>query len=470
VRGPICIIVLASVLLNAGTAMADEDKDLDLIPKAAQQPASSSPEAPRASASAHRLYLENAFSLSWLGDGLLVPSPPPKPARWQERLFVDLRDEWSLGSRVRLFYSGRLNFRAEDDLSDLDHENLVNDFREGYASWELLDRTYLDVGRINVKSGVAIGFNPTDFFKTRAVVEPLSADPAVLREDRLGALMLRAQHIWHGGSLVAAFAPGLYDPSPLYTDVHLPSFDPMLDRTNAHDRLLLKGSVDIGLDLNPEFIFYREGSQTRWGINVTQSIGQSVVAYVEWSGGRRSSLIDDALGYGRMTRTLPANGPSVLPEDSDRSFQNEVAIGGSYTTENKITLNLEYHFNQAGFSRRDWNDWFLAGRGSTDLSPSARELWFIRAYARDQQEPITQHSVFLRADWVDAFVPKLELTGFIDADSLDGSGTIQLAADYYLSNAWTVGGLVSANFGNRHSNFGSLPQAESLLLKVVRYL
>jgi len=55
----------------------------------------------------------------------------------------------------------------------------------GYASWEPLDRTYLDLGRINLKSGVALGFNPTDFFKTRAVVEPLSADPSVLREDRL---------------------------------------------------------------------------------------------------------------------------------------------------------------------------------------------------------------------------------------------------------------------------------------------
>ncbi len=68
----------------------------------------------------------------------------------------------------------------------------INDFREGYLSWEALDRTYLDAGRINLKSGVAVGFNPTDFFKTRAVVEPLSVDPTVLREDRLGTVMVSA--------------------------------------------------------------------------------------------------------------------------------------------------------------------------------------------------------------------------------------------------------------------------------------
>jgi hypothetical protein len=381
-----------------------------------------------------------------------------------------MRDEWSLGSRARLFYSGRLNLRAEEDFPNLGHQSLVNDFREGYASWEPIDRTYIDIGRINLKSGVALGFNPTDFFKTRAVVEPLSADPSAQREDRLGTLMLRAQHIGQAGSLTAAFAPGLYERSPIYTDVHLPSFDPMLDRTNARDRFLLKGSVDLGSNLSPEFLFYREDGQTHWAMNVAESIGQRVVAYAEWAGARRSSLIDEALRFGRLSGMLPANAPSVLPEDSNLGFQNELSIGASYATETKITFNLEYHLNQAGFSRRDWNDWFLAGRGSTESSPIARELWLIRAYALDQQEPVSQHSIFWRANWVDALIPKLEVTSFIDVDVHDGSGLVQLSADYYLSNAWTIGGLASANFGNSRSDFGSLPQAGSLLLKVVRYL
>ena len=38
-----------------------------------------------------------------------------------------------------------------------------------------------------------------------------------------------------------------------------------------------------------------------------------------------------------------------------------------------------------------------------------------------------------------------------------------------LAATWTVGAIVVGNFGGRHSDFGSLPQAASLLVKVARY-
>ena len=98
------------------------------------------------------------------------------------------------------------------------------------------------------------------------------------------------------------------------------------------------------------------------------------------------------------------------------------------------------------------------------------ELWYIRSYAQDQQVPMSQHSAFLRADWVDAFVPDLELTALANVDLLDGSGLVQATADYYLSRTWTIGGLASFTFGTRRSEFGSLPQAGSILLRLVRYL
>lgn len=63
----------------------------------------------------------------------------------------------------------------------------------------------------------------------------------------------------------------------------------------------------------------------------------------------------------------------------------------------------------------------------------------------------------------------MELTGFINTDLYDGSSLVQLGADYYLSNAWTIGALANANLGRTHSDFGSLPQAASILFKVARY-
>ena len=473
-RSAAVLLLSGGVLCNPARAGGADggppDTDLDLIPQdVPRQTGDHQTPAARPVGTGGRLYLENAFTVTSLRNQLAVPAPGPRPFDWQERLFLDVREEWRLAVPLTFTYSGRVNFRAEDDLNFPTHENLINDLREAYLGWQPWGSTYIDLGRINLKSGVALGYNPTDYFRTRAVVEPLSADPTVLREDRLGALMIRAQQILEDGSLTVAFAPALYQPSTLYTNTNLPSVDPMLDRTNARNRFLAKGSVNLGERFSPELLVYHEGNETRFGTNLAESFGQRWVGYLEWSGGRRASLIDDALRYGRDTRTLPVAAPSVIPESSHVSFQNELAIGASYTTQTRVTFNLEYHFNQAGFTQSDWRNWFASGQSHAAASPVAGELWYLRGYALDQQSPLSRHSIFLRADWVDAFIPKLELTGFVNADTYDGSGLLQVSADYYLSDHWTVGGLVSTNFGGARSDFGSLSQAASFMFKVARY-
>ncbi|HEV2678700.1 MAG TPA: hypothetical protein VGV37_29500 [Aliidongia sp.] len=465
----LCGLALLGLALGDAVALADENSDLDLIPQAAGQPQTPTVAVSPGGAPNQRLYLENALTGSGPRGGLPVPFPPPKPATWQERLFLDARKQWVLGDRVTLTLSDRLNLRAESNLDGPGHQNTINDFREGYVSWEALDRTYLDAGRINLKNGAAVGFNPTDFFKTRAVVDPLSVDPTVLREDRLGTVMGFGERIWQGGTLMVAVAPKLTNPTAVYKSTDLRSFDPSFDRTNAHARFMVKGSADLAEDFAPELLLYHEADRTSVGTNLTRSVSQDVVVYAEWAGGTRSSLVDEALRYGRQTGTLPMNASSAIPESSISGFQSELSVGGSYTTESKITFNLEYHFNQAGFSRRDWNNWFRAGSSPGARAAITRELWYLRSYAAEQQEPLSEHSVFLRADRVDAFVPNLEITGFINADLYDGSSLAQVTADYYLSNAWTVGGLVIADLGRAHSDFGSLPQTASVLFRLARY-
>ena len=93
----------------------------------------------------------------------------------------------------------------------------------------------------------------------------------------------------------------------------------------------------------------------------------------------------------------------------------------------------------------------------------------MRAYASDRQEPIQRHSVFLRADWVDAFVPKLELTGFVLADARDGSALWQAEANYARTDLWSFGVLAGGTTGGKRSNFGSLPRGGSLVVKATRY-
>jgi hypothetical protein len=465
------VLLLPVLAVLAAPAMADEDKDLELIPEGTRQapPPQRSADEPATKDARQTIYLEDAFTANSLRSNLLVPAPPPRPTNWQERLFFDARKEWALGGDVTLAYSGRLNLEAADETPFPTHQAIRHDFREGYVSWQAMPGTYLDLGRINLKNGAALGFNPTDFFKTRAVVQPLSADPSVLREDRLGTFMLRGQHIAEGATFDIAFAPKLYDPSRIYTSTNLPSFDPVLDRTNAHDRVLVKASVEIVDRVSPEFLVYHEGNRTRFGANITESVGQSTILYAEWAGGRRQSLIADALRYGVDTGTIPGNAPAVLPVDGHTRFQNDLSIGGSYTTEAKIVVNLEYHFHQAAFSDQDWRNWFATGQARAKIFPVTAALWFIRSYALDQQEPISTHSVFLRADWADAIVPHLELTGFATVDLHDGSSFAQASATYDLSNSWRIGALAATNLGRRRTDQGSLPQAASVIFKLARY-
>lgn len=466
--GMLALLLAASAPVGA-TDPPTEDKDLNLIPPPPEGPPADAP--PVASGALRRMSLEGAVTGSWLENDLLPAPPSPPQPRSEERALLDVRSEWHTRDHLRFTYSGRLNLRAEDGLGFPNHENLTHDLREAYLDWQPLDQLFLDVGRINLKSGVALGFNPTDFFKTRAVVEPLSVDPVVLREDRLGTLMLRAERLWRKGSLTAVYAPAVSSDSPIYTSFDLQSFNPMFDRTNAHARWLLKGVVDVGEGFSPELLAYESQGRVRFGANLAENVGQSVVAYLEWSGGRRGTVSDDALAFGQATGSLPAAAGHVLPGLGAVAFRNQVAAGASYTTAlPKITFNLELLYSEAGFTGADWDEWFRTGSALGASSPLTGALWYVRKYAADQQDLISRRFAFLRMDWVDAFVPKLEVSGFAETDLADGSTRLQLGADYYLSDRWTVGGLILIDAGGRHSDFGSLPQAGSVLLKVVRYL
>jgi len=355
---------------------------------------------------------------------------------------------------------------TEDDRAAFpSHRNLRDDFREGFVTWEPAPQRYLEAGRINLRNGVALGFNPTDFFKTRTQIDQASLDPSVIRQDRLGTVMVRGQTIWDGGSASIAFAPKLTSPARLQGGGLASGFDPHVDRTNGADRLLATLNFDLA-DLAPQALVYREGGTTRLGLNLTHPVGQSAIAYAEWAGGGEADLVSRAIAFGKRTGTLPEAAPSPLASDAAKTFRNDLSIGGSWTSESKITVNLEYHYHQAGFSHQDWRQFFAAGGSSRT---AANELWFVRGFAADQQEPATRHQAFLRADWTDAFTPGLELTGFAFVDLYDASTLAQLSASYAVSNAWTIAGYVSADLGGARTERGSLPTAASAIVQLVRY-
>ena len=333
-----------------------------------------------------------------------------------------------------------------------------NDFREGYVTWEAQPETYLEAGRINVRHGTAIGFNPTDFFKTRTEVDLASQDPSVIREDRLGVAMVQAQKIFAGGSIDFVAAPKIASPSAIPLGPP-PSFDPGFERTNAQNRFLLSGSYEVADGVAPELLAYHEDGRNRLGANVSRTIGQSIVAYAEWAGGREAGVTSRAISFGQETGALPSQ---VVDPDPGQHFTNDAALGASWTSGiDKLTLNLEYHYHQAGFSGSDWRHWFAETKSGIPNINGV--LWYVRGYAQDQMEPMTQQEVFLRADWTDAFVDDLELSAIAFVDAYDGSTMTQVSATYYLSDRWTVAALAGGSVGSTRTEWGSMAQQSSAI-------
>jgi hypothetical protein len=447
--------IAAALFLAFRLVHAQEDKDLALLPPTLGAPAESG------STATGKLYLEDVATLASQRSMLAVPLPAAPVENWENRTSLDGRNEFKLDDQLRFSVSDRVSVIEANDIDVPARQNIRNDFREAYLTWEPVAETYVEAGRINVRNGEALGFNPTDFFKARSSVELASLDPTVLRENRLGTVMIRGQSIFDGGSVGLVAAPRLTDATPIDTGLP-PSFDPQFGRTNGENRFLLSGRADVTQQFSPEIMLYRSDSETRLGANLSHGIGDAVMAYAEWSGGNEASLSQRAISFGRAVGTVPADAPAPMPPDGGRVWRDQLAAGASITSSAlELTVNLEYHLDQSGFTRTDWRNWFSGGPNTL--------LWYIRAYAADQQEPNSRQQLFLRADATNAFIRDLELSGFAILNPDDGSTLAQLAANYYLSGAWTLGVLASASLGSRHSEHGSVPQAGGAVLQLQRY-
>jgi hypothetical protein len=465
---------IIAVLVTLAPTPAFAGDDADLIPedvletKTEPAPAAAPTEAlPPPAPKLHvKAFAELAFSAWSPAQNVPVPYPSP-PSEWQARVSFDANVQWKARPELTLTLSDRLNVFAEHGQKFYSADTVKNDLREAALTWEPTRGYYLEGGRINVRNGVALGFNPTDFFKTRTLVGQASLDPSVIRQNRLGTLMLRTQTLWAWGSSSVAYAPKVAEPSALNPKNPI-GVDPRFDATNAAHRVLCTLSFEL-FDLSPQLLAYYELHRSKLGANVSHSIGDAVVAYAEWAAGPEEDLSARAAAFGRRTHTLPPSLPAVPQTDAELSLRNDVAAGFSWTVATAVTFNFEYHFHQAGFTRDDWKRWFALGSapGAPRALPGA--LWFVRGYASDQQEPVSEHQLFVRADWPQAFTRDLELSAFAFISLLDGSVLSQLSASYYVSNAWTASAYVAGNFGARRTERGSFPERGNAILQLTRY-
>ena len=457
----ISIFFVAMSMLTNGVLADDSDLDFlaDVLNTVAENVEDNQPNLGDDSESSLRLKIDNILQVPNWRDvtEMIVAIPEGESPRWTNLTRLHSWGVYPFSAKtVGIHYNFALNGYARGDSRFEISEDVRFDVREGYFSINASDSFYVDFGRINIKTGVSMGYNPTDYFKINSVVDRTTEDVSQLRDSRMGALAVRGQKLSDNSSFSIVLSPEIsHRNDRWYTDEKIYGLN--LDKNNDRSRVLIKYSYRVYEDFSPEVVFYNESGNNNFGLNLIKTVGEKIVVYAEATVGKRYNLIDEALLEIRKADKVAAAVSRYFPSDAGTSYRRQFSLGASYTTDSNISTNLEYHYNQSGLSKDDWGDWFKAGADPSNSAATYGQLLSIRDLARNRNEPISKHSLFIRSQVDDVFVNNLTITGQVMVDLIDYSTLFQLEALYNInSNTLLAFRHVSFN-GADKSNYGSLP-------------
>ncbi|POA98961.1 hypothetical protein C2134_08875 [Chromobacterium sinusclupearum] len=311
-----------------------------------------------------------------------------------QRLSFDLRWDGRLSPDWRAVFSDRLD---QSFVNSPQRAHGVNTLREAYLSREFGDQNLLDIGRVNTRYGVGVGYNPTDFLGEGTVRSVVSADQESLRENRLGNAMLRWQKLWDRASLTGIWSPKLAD---------APSGNGLSadwGASNPRERMLLAFSYQFSESWNPQWLAFRQqGGSPQLGFNLSHVLTDSTVAYVEWAGGQADSDWRRWLG------------------EEAGGWRNRLALGSTWTGASKLSLTLEGQYDGAAPEAADWD--------------RLRQSPFYGSYRQSMANStslLTRRAALLRASWQDALVDSLDLTAMRQTSLVDHSGMNWAEARYH---------------------------------------
>ncbi len=457
----IALGVCVAVAGSAAWAEADEQR----IPASVLDDLTPTPVATATSTPGRAVFVEgNAEQVT--RRKLAVPISSPDRRREVARLLLDARADWALTEQLTGKLSARLGVSETHDAGRQRDEQI--DLRGAALQWRLGSQggreNLAEIGRVNLRQGAGLGFNPTDYFKTRTTVDASTRDPQVQRANRLGTAMLNVQHVGEAGSLLVAFAPRLTQSASLIASE--PRTRLRLGDTNGEYRLLVKGQLPLSRTVRPELLAFRDRHGWRLGSNLTQAFGQQVTAFVEYSGGKRKPVLRRNLEDGVADGDLPASALVAVP-DTDARWLNDLAVGATWTGEHRLSLSAEFELHQGGFTRNDWRRWSAFGSASAD---GARLAWYLRSAANARLDPLFRRQLFLRMQWDQAGHRDLSVNAFVNHNLDDQSQLGQLALEYRVSQAGRLRALWLFTHGRGTSHYGSDPARHALVIGYVYYL
>lgn len=349
-------VALGGEAASADTASTNGDWLPDL---AAEAPANAADTSPRG-----RSFAEIAIDTAPRHDGR-------RPDRHLD-IGLDWLAELPVGAGWKAHGSGRLDLDTYPGFG-LTKRNLSLSLRELSLTGNLAGAN-LQLGRINVRDGVATGFNPSDVFRGGALPIRRSQDPARLRESRLGVVAAAVSVHGDWGDLALLATPALSTTS----DRHW--YDPNWGAVNdGRAQGYLRYTLPQWHNLYANVVAAKaDGGTTSHGVNLSTSIGNAIVGYLEAADttiAPIAALLDDPAAARRRLR--------------------QAALGFTWTGESRQSLTLEHAYNGAGLNRREWlNGSRNAGDDDWNRALTA-SAW--------RQDPLNRHSTLVMGQW-DRFI------------------------------------------------------------------
>ena len=362
----------------------------------------------------------------------------------------------SFGETSELIFNLRARAEVEQD-EDFDFaDDFHLDVQELAVSFSVGEQTNIQIGRINIRNGVASGFNPTDWFRDNSLVVTGSAAPADRRRERLGVFALTGTTSLGQTLMQVGYRPAITaDDGSLLTDAD--SFGLGLHRTNPTDAVFAKVTPNIDDNISFTANAVLLDGEPGLGFEVSGTLGEALVLYSEVMAQRRVSLASEALADGSGSAGFRAG----VGADAGRSVQVQAVVGANWALPTQIVGNremslvFEYHLNPGGLSGSQIEA-LSAASGSDRAAAGA-----LYALANRRQEPLAEQQIFARFSWTDAIGESdLSLLAFYVPD--DGSGLAQVSLDVPFGQSATLNLRGVQTFGSASSIYGANPIERSL--------
>lgn len=404
-------------------------------------------------------FLSNAQDFTYEFNGKIIEQPtyyhrkkdyPLNPNQkildvspWKNRFYADLNLNLKYKENTRLVSKFRPTLLSDDNKTTL--RNKIDDL---YVDQKFKDKFFFYAGRKNVRDGVALGANPTDFLGENKEVD-LTKREEERRLEREGNDLAGLDAFYKDISWTAIFAPRVND------------------WQEEKNRVLLKASYFMESLNTDASLHYFNGDVPGVGFNISHTAGDHLVLYTETAFRKGSSK--------KIVKLISEGAPnsySIEDMDAQEVFAH-TATGGHYTFKNGTNVICEYIYNADGYNQKKWdafesfvvysNDQFKKGffwdSVASNLSQANQIINFRQMRKNYLFTRLSNPSILNKFDG--AFVLLLNLD--------DSSFLVNPSLDYKINESSTMGVSADIFVGGRTKEFGMMHWGQDISLTYKYY-